>query len=1313
LYESAHADPEWSYFGNTAQALLNPLLELVEHYEARREGVAVTWVLRKAPPGTGDLSVIAEVAGLQHLDSNGSGHHFADASGLSRLRIGHVTLVDSRGQTWIADSQVTDNRLRIHVPAAVLSDAQYPLAIDPIVTAEFGLDLPAYLGPVHQRNPAVAFNGVNYLVVWDGGVNAQSIYGARLSPAGDVLDPNGIPISTSPAATKQNAAVASVGNDFLVTWTDYRPGGGKADIYGQRVQGDGTLSGSVTKLCTSSSASGGSAIAANGSSYLVVWEDSQNSATTAWDLYGAVQSASGALVAGNISISQGASDQRAPRIASNGSDFLVVWEDRRNSASTGSDIYGRRVNGSGVPQGAEIPVSTASADQTLPNAAFNGTSFLVVWQEARNSGATGQDIYGRLVNSSFALSGSEIQITTAPNDQTFPAVAARGATYLVVFRYTRTGPNYDVYGRIVGSDGTPAAQGNFAIATTGQLNFAPAVSSDANNFLAVWADYGAVPRSGLAQISGRRITTGGTLLGSSPFLISTELDNSYKPAIACNGQNYLVVWQQQRPDTSGQNYYKIFGTRLGLDGTVLDPVALLIGSPTGRDQTEPAVAASGSQYLVVWTGVRPQMSGRTAIYGSRVGATGSIVDGVPLTISINFQVPIDDYQEHAAVAGDGFGNYFVAWTETITNQSTVSPPAIDGARVSFSGTVGNIVAISDGAFTQWYPSIAADTDGNWLVVWQDYRDAGGAHVYGSRIRNSGTVLDLNGLPINTAAYSSFPAIAFNGSSFMAVWQDYRNSGSIADIYGARINTSGTVIDAGGFPIAMSASQKAYPSIAASGGNYLVSWQEAHGNQDIYAARVLGNGTVLDSPPSPINTSPLDHFVPKIAASASTNFLIVSGETPAPPSRARIIVNTIRSTSLFSLEVANLNDSGPGSLRSLIAAAASGDTITFPPNLSGRLTLTSGELSIGKNLTILGPGAKNLTVSGNNASRVFHVTAGNVTLAGLTISGGHDDGGGIHNQSIVTMSNCIISANTSIIYGGGGIWNEGMMTINGCTVCSNSTGGAGTGGGIYNNTLGNLILNNSTIAMNSATFYGGGGIFAAGPLSMKSCTIASNTVTDPADKGGGIVIWPTLPMVQIQNSIIAGNKTSTATNPDVAGPFTSLKNNLVGVTNGSRGWDAADVLGSTAGPINPRLGPLRDNGGPTLTMAVLPGSPAIDAGKHLTGPGLSMVDQRGRPRPADNAEIPNAPGGNGSDIGAYERAPNLCSMAFPPCLGISSWQSQIIVSWPNPTGFVLQENTSLDGATWANATNPPIVFPDEILMIVSPSSRQKFYRLKSP
>src|SRR5262249_22739862 len=153
-------------------------------------------------------------------------------------------------------------------------------------------------------------------------------------------------------------------------------------------------------------------------------------------------------------------------------------------------------------------------------------------------------------------------------------------------------------------------------------------------------------------------------------------------------------------------------------------------------------------------------------------------------------------------------------------------------------------------------------------------------------------------------------------------------------------------------------------------------------------------------------------------------------------------------------------------------------IEFASGVSGTITLTSGELDITDSVDLQGPGAGVLTVSGNNASRVFRVSTGeSVTIRGLTIAGGTAfEGGGIYNDGTLTLEDSIVSGNSVSLGGsGGGIYNDSTLTVRNSTLSGNSAGGDpatnGFGGGIYNFTM--LTVEGSTFVGNSSSYEGGG------------------------------------------------------------------------------------------------------------------------------------------------------------------------------------------------------------------------------------------------
>jgi hypothetical protein len=259
-----------------------------------------------------------------------------------------------------------------------------------------------------------------------------------------------------------------------------------------------------------------------------------------------------------------------------------------------------------------------------------------------------------------------------------------------------------------------------------------------------------------------------------------------------------------------------------------------------------------------------------------------------------------------------------------------------------------------------------------------------------------------------------------------------------------------------------------------------------------------------------------------------------------------------------------------------------------------------------------------TVSGNAAGIGNGGIAnygGTVALLNSTVSGNTAQGaGGIGNYGgTFTLTNCAVSGNSASGSGGGLFTYAGTTTLTNCTVSGNS---AFTGGGLFDGG-GTTTLTNCTVSGNSASFFAdGGGLYdSGGTTTLINCTVSGNS----AGVAGGLNGTATL-----TNTIVAGN-TASGSGPDALGTFASLGNNLIGETDGSSGWVGSDLKGTIAQPLNPLLAPLGDYGGPTQTMALLPGSPAIDAGNNHLIPAGVTTDHRGLPRIVNGTV----------DIGAFE------------------------------------------------------------------------------
>ncbi len=352
-----------------------------------------------------------------------------------------------------------------------------------------------------------------------------------------------------------------------------------------------------------------------------------------------------------------------------------------------------------------------------------------------------------------------------------------------------------------------------------------------------------------------------------------------------------------------------------------------------------------------------------------------------------------------------------------------------------------------------------------------------------------------------------------------------------------------------------------------------------------------------------------------------------------------------------------------SLREAVAAAnatVDNDMVEFSALFSSAqtITLAGSEIVVANNgsLTINGPGASLLTISGNNASRILASSANAVVnINNLRFTAGNGvgavntgRGGAIYNVgATMVISNSIITGNSAA---NGGAFNNAAsaspsvpatLTINNCsitnnsstssgaamqnfststlhlrntTVSGNTSAGTGIAGAFQAN--GTVTITNSTFSGNSAAAGTGGGVYFNGTsLTLTNSTIVGNS---SAVGGGGLHRTGTNPL-NIRNTIIANN-TGAAASPDALGPVNSQGNNIIGNNLGSTGWVASDLQN-----VNPLLGALANNGGLGNTHLPLAGSPAIDAGQNCVvdltcsaanPPVAITTDQRGVARPSN-------------------------------------------------------------------------------------------------
>lgn len=364
-----------------------------------------------------------------------------------------------------------------------------------------GEDIPISVAPEDQVAPSVAFSGNNYLVVWEDRQEGYGINGQLVSEEGTLIGDN-FYISTG----GRFPLVEWGDMNYLVTWRRY----------GRLVSEDGTPIGEEFRifpddndtLCFTYSIGD---IAWNGENYFVLMPGTIIAPSSRYCLFARFISSNGTVgdslifVAGGDSLSV----PLFPRVASDGKDFLVVWE--KGIRQGHHQIWGRCVSDAGTVLDTCFQISSYPPFEWMmsPDIAWGGENYLVIWNDGRGGGGYEWDIYGQLVSREGILVGEEIPICTAPGgDIQFPRVASNGMNYLAVWFDSRTPPPWEIYGQFVSFDGIPTDT-NFMVSedppsdSAGQWE--PDICGGGGRYFIVWSEQGWQPPDSSFDIYGNFI----------------------------------------------------------------------------------------------------------------------------------------------------------------------------------------------------------------------------------------------------------------------------------------------------------------------------------------------------------------------------------------------------------------------------------------------------------------------------------------------------------------------------------------------------------------------------------------------------------------------------------------------------------------------------------------------------------------------------------------------------------------------------------------------------------------------------------------
>jgi len=417
-----------------------------------------------------------------------------------------------------------------------------------------------------------------------------------------------------------------------------------------------------------------------------------------------------------------------------------------------------------------------------------------------------------------------------------------------------------------------------AVCTTAGWRYELDAAVLGDRVLLVWTDQ-RNGGSGYEDVYGARVDRSGAVLDPGGFEIWRRPDEQFSPAVTALGANWLVVWRHdyQSPlDTT-----TVEGTRVSPAGVVLDPGGIRI-SP-GNSGFDPGVSFDGTNAMVVF------FANNDSIRAVRVSQSGQVLDPNGRTLGGGGNVRDLD------VVFGGV-DYLVAWEQ--------EPATVRAMRVAPDGTVrdpnGFTVSSAGGDVTG--PAIAAGS-GGWLVAWEDERLNGvWPDVYCARVSSAGNVLDPNGRVASVTAHDQHrPATSFDGTCYLAVWEDARLGGdSMALVFG-RILQSGRVLTPSGVLLsrtAASALSYAWPAAAFDGTNHFVAWCDHRAGRDqpdVYCARIDRDGAVLD--PS------------GIAVSARTGAYDVSQPAVACGTANSLVAWTDRRTNTANIYAARVSPGG--------------------------------------------------------------------------------------------------------------------------------------------------------------------------------------------------------------------------------------------------------------------------------------------------------------------------------------------------------------------------------------------------------------------
>jgi Ca2+-binding RTX toxin-like protein len=574
-------------------------------------------------------------------------------------------------------------------------------------------------------------------------------------------------------------------------------------------------------------------------------------------------------------------NQLNPQVAvDDDGDFVITWQSAYQDGS-GYGIYAQRYNASGIAQGAEFRVNTfTNANQANSSIALDADGdFVIAWQSANQDGS-GYGIYGQRYNRSGVAQGNEFRIntTTAGNQARTNVATDDSGDFVVTWSsYNQDGSGYGIYARRYNASGVVQG-GEFRVNTTtagNQLNSKVALNSD-GDFVIVW-------QSGYSQdgngygIYAQRYNASGVAQGNEFRVNSFTIGNQANPDIAIDSSgDFTITWASANQDGSG---YGVYGQRYNAAGVAVGG-EFRVNSNTNGNQVGGDVAVDNDgDFVVAWTS-DGQDGSVEGIYTQRFDNLPATV--LPsTTVGNEFQVNTftNGSQDDLSIAIDADGDFVITW-ESFGQDGDGN--GIYAQRYNAAGVkIGNEFQVNTTTnSSQNDASIAIDADGDFVIVWESYgQDGSGNGIYAQRYNASGVRLGSEFRVNTTLSFDqSNASIAIDtDGDFVIVWESFEQDGDGYGIYAQRYNAAGVRIG-GEFQVnTFTNSRQNNASIAIDAdGDFVIAWQSFGQDGDsygIYAQLYNAAGVKIGSEFRVNTTTNSNQNAPSIAIDADGDFVI--------------------------------------------------------------------------------------------------------------------------------------------------------------------------------------------------------------------------------------------------------------------------------------------------------------------------------------------------------------------------------------------------------------------------------------------------------